>query len=192
LKHTSMSPYAFRLIYNDVIDTLLREHTGAITKTELYDIFSLSNCQSADDLDDMLRRLCDSILTAEDAHACCSEGDEDSSMAELVHYMQDHYPDPELSISAIAEAFDMPTARLSLTFKELMRMSPLEYLTMLRVKRSKELLVSTDLSIKEIATQVGYYDASSFIRRFKQITGVTPLQYRRSKEENSHGTHAEG
>lgn len=192
LKHTSMSPYAFRLIYNDVIDKLLREHTGVLAETELYDIFSLSNCQSADDLDDMLRRLCDSILTAEEAPASQAEAGEDSSMAQVVHYMQDHFTDPELSISAIAEAFDMPTARLSLTFKELMRMSPLEYLTLLRVERSKELLAGTELSIKEIAAQVGYYDASSFIRRFKQIAGVTPLQYRRSKEENDHGTHAEG
>lgn len=192
LKHTSMSPYAFRLIYNDVIDKLLREHTGVLAETQLYDIFSLSNCQSADDLDDMLRRLCDSILTAEEAPASQAEAAEDSSMAQVVHYMQDHFTDPELSISAIAEAFDMPTARLSLTFKELMRMSPLEYLTLLRVERSKELLAGTELSIKEIAAQVGYYDASSFIRRFKQITGVTPLQYRRSKEENDHGTHAEG
>ena len=83
----------------------------------------------------------------------------------------------------------MSTARLSLAFKELTRMSPLEYLTLLRVERSKTLLRDTALSIKEIAAEVGYYDASSFIRRFKQITGVTPLQYRRSKEES--GTHAD-
>lgn len=192
LKHTSMSPYAFRLIYNDVIGKLLREHTGALAETELYDIFSLSNCQSADDLDAMLRKLCTSLLTSEEVSPCPNPTEEEGSIAQVVQYMRDHYTDPELSISAIAEAFDMPTARLSLAFKELVRMSPLEYLTLLRVERSKELLSETEKSIKEIASKVGYYDASSFIRRFKQIVGVTPLQYRRSKEDNSHGTHPEG
>jgi len=78
----------------------------------------------------------------------------------------------------------MPTARLSLAFKDAMKMSPLEYLTLLRVERSKEMLRASELSIKDIAAEVGYYDASSFIRRFKQMTGVTPLQYRRSKEDS--------
>lgn len=45
------------------------------------------------------------------------------------------------------------TARLSLAFKELTRMSPLEYLTLLRVERSKTLLRDTALSIKEIAAE---------------------------------------
>ena len=80
----------------------------------------------------------------------------------------------------------MPTARLSLAFKDIMRMSPLEYLTLLRVERSKALLSESDRSIKDIAAAVGYYDSSSFIRRFKQMTGITPLQYRRSKEEGGY------
>lgn len=188
LKHTSMSPYAFRLIYNDVIDALLQQHTDVLSQKELYDIFSLSNCQTIDDLDALLRNLCDAILTLEDAPPVPTPPAEDDSMAQVVRYMQDHDTDPELSISAIAEAFGMPTARLSLAFKNLMHTSPLEYLTLLRVERSKELLAGTELSIKEIAVQVGYYDASSFIRRFKQMTGVTPLQYRRSKEEDGHAT----
>ncbi len=186
LKHTSMSPFAFRLIYNDVIAALLREHTQALSEKrdvqDFYDIFSLSSCQRVDDLDELLRRLCDSILSAEKETA--AEAEDRPGMDQITRYMMDHFTDPELSISAIAEAFDMPIARLSLAFKELTRMSPLEYLTLLRVERSKALLWDTSLSIKEIAAEVGYYDASSFIRRFKQITGVTPLQYRRSKEES--------
>ena len=193
LKHTSMSPFAFRLIYNDVIAALLREHTQALSEKQdvqdFYDIFSLSSCQRVDDLDELLRRLCDSILSAEKKPETDPPVEEQPGIGQITRYMVDHFTDPELSISAIAEAFNMSTARLSLAFKELTRMSPLEYLTLLRVERSKTLLRDTALSIKEIAAEVGYYDASSFIRRFKQITGVTPLQYRRSKEES--GTHAD-
>lgn len=186
LKHTSMAPFVFRLIYNDVIDALMREHMDALARDrnvqELYDIFSLSSFQNIGDLDALLRQLCDTIMSAEDRPAQITHEEEPNAISQVVSYIKDHFADPELSISAIAEAFDMPTARLSLAFKEVTRMSPLEYLSLLRVEHSKDLLERSALSIKEIAVQVGYYDASSFIRRFKQLTGMTPLQYRRSKE----------
>ena len=191
LKHTNMSPFVFRLIYNDTIATLLRERTASLASDhelkELYDIFSLSNCQSLDDLDGLLRKLCHLILkTDEKVREPDVEAEQPSVITQVVSYIQDHFADQELSISAIAEAFDMPTARLSLAFKDIMRMSPLEYLTLLRVERSKALLSESDRSIKDIAAAVGYYDSSSFIRRFKQMTGITPLQYRRSKEEGGY------
>lgn len=195
LRHTNMSAFAFRLIYNDVIDKLLRRHAvsqaAGRSMQAYYDIFTLSSCQSIDDLDQLLRRLCASIIDAPAPEAAAPAVEETPSViSQVADYMRVHFADPELSISAIAEAFEMPTARLSLAFKDEMHMSPLEYLTLLRVERSKELLAATDMSIKEIAAEVGYYDASSFIRRFKQMTGATPLQYRRSKED-SHDAHAD-
>ena len=188
LKHTNMSAFAFRLIYNDVIDKLLRRHASVLVSGRsvqaYYDIFTLSSCQSIDDLDRLLRRLCNSIIAAPQMEAqTVAEVEAPSVISQVASYIRSHFADPEMSISAIAEAFEMPTARLSLAFKDEMRMSPLEYLTLLRVEKSKELLRATDESIKDIAANVGYYDASSFIRRFKQMTGVTPLQYRRSKED---------
>ncbi len=157
-----MTPFAFRLIYNDVIHTLLREHAANVADSsdmkDMYDIFSLSGCQSVDDLDELLRRLCDAILQAEKPVPT----EETGGIEEVARY-REHYADPELSISAIAEAFGVSTARLSLSFKERNRVSPNEYLAILRVERSKQLLTETELSIKEIAVNVGYYDASSFI-----------------------------
>lgn len=189
LKHTHMSPFAFRLIYNDVIDKLLRRHAQTFADDRslqvYYDIFTLSSCQSIDDLDGLLRRLCVAIMDApQQVQVAREQAEEPGIITQVSAYIREHFFDPELSISAIAEAFEMPMARLSLAFKDKMNMSPLEYLTLLRVEQSKALLRATELSIKDIATKVGYYDASSFIRRFKQMTGVTPLQYRRSKENS--------
>lgn len=86
-------------------------------------------------------------------------------------------------MAAIAESFDLSTTRFSLSFKERMGMTPLDYLTLLRSEHAKTLLEETDLTIREIGAQVGYYDSGSFIRRFKQVTGMTPLQYRHNKSE---------
>lgn len=53
----------------------------------------------------------------------------------------------------------------------------LEYTTCMRMEKAKVILTSTKLQLKAVAEEVGYYNVSSFIRRFKQQTGVTPGEY---------------
>ena len=183
LKNTDMSPFAFRMIYNDVINSLIHTHISALSGDEsiltFNDIFSLTSCQSIDDLDALLRRLCDHLMNGEEPSGAVQ--DEDDEIAQVVRYMEEHYSDQEISITALADSFELSITRFSLSFKEKMGMSPLEYLTLLRVEHAKELLSSTSFTIRDISVQVGYYDSGSFIRRFKQVTGETPLQYRRGR-----------
>ena len=54
----------------------------------------------------------------------------------------------------------------------------MDYLMEMRIQYAQDLLVSTDASVMEIATQAGYYSVSSFSKRFKQITNLTPKEYR--------------
>ena len=158
---------------------------------DFYNIFSLTSCQSIDDLDDLLRRLCDYLLSGNGREEAPVPTGEEDEISQVIHYMEEHFSDPEISMTALADAFDLSTTRFSLSFKEKTGMSPLDYLTLLRVEKAKELLASTDRTIRDISAQVGYYDSGSFIRRFKQVTGETPLQYRRSRgadaaKENRH------
>ena len=53
-----------------------------------------------------------------------------------------------------------------------------DYLWTLRLEKAKELLAHSDMSVDEISTAVGYLNSSSFRRKFKQETGLTPSQYR--------------
>ena len=185
LKNTNMSPFAFRMIYSDVINSLVHTHAGALSGREsvmdFYNIFSLTTCQSIDDLDDLLRRLCDYLLSGNDSGEKPVPAGVEDEISQVVRYMEEHFSDPEISMTALADSFDLSTTRFSLSFKEKTGMSPLDYLTLLRVEKAKELLASTDLTIRDISVQVGYYDSGSFIRRFKQVTGETPLQHRRSR-----------
>ena len=57
-------------------------------------------------------------------------------------------------------------------------MSPIDYVTDLRIRRAQQMLSETDLSISEIVDQIGYYSISSFIKRFRQYTGMTPGEFR--------------
>ena len=190
LRNTDMSPFAFRMIYNDVIDVLTRDHAEEVTQArsawEIYDIFTLSSCQSLDDLDEMLRQLCTHMLDA-DIPVQAEHGDEADPMKQVVEYIQAHYQDPEISMTAIAESFDLSTARLSGNFRERMGMPPLEYLTLLRCEHAKALLEQGNETIRDVGLQCGYYDSGTFIRRFKQQTGMTPLQYRRSHRSDQEG-----
>ena len=54
------------------------------------------------------------------------------------------------------------------------------YLTLLRIDKAKELLISTDCDVVEISSVIGYKSASYFIRTFKKIVGECPSTYRKN------------
>lgn len=53
-----------------------------------------------------------------------------------------------------------------------------DYLWNLRLEEAKRLLTETDTPIDEVSTKVGYLSSSSFRRKFKQETGLSPSQFR--------------
>ena len=54
----------------------------------------------------------------------------------------------------------------------------MEYLTKIRMEKAKELLTTTEYSMKEICAMVGYADPNYFSRSFKKNVGVTPTEYK--------------
>ncbi len=186
LAHTELSLFSFRVIYSNVIGALLSEYPeggdGALDARQYYDVFMLSNCRSIGDLDDILRRLCQTILAGGDA----APAREYPLIDNISAYLREHFEDPMLSMSAVADVYGISAARLSLEFKEAMGMNPSDYLLTLRLGKAKTLLKETELPVKEVGEMVGYYDTSGFIRRFKRETGVTPAQYRKTTQEDAH------
>jgi len=178
LRTKKFSLFAFRIIYNEIISMLLNKYLsyGDVSEDSVkyYDIFELSRCRKVSDLTEILRQLCNDILRREEQNM----PSENSVIGQVIDYIRENYTDPGLSIGTIAGIYGMSAAALSLKYKEQTGMYPSEYLMLLRMEKAKELLASTDMSIQDIGTSVGYYDASSFIRRFKQHMGVTPAKYR--------------
>lgn len=71
-------------------------------------------------------------------------------------------------------------------FSEEMGVSILQYITMLRIDKAKELLLSSDHSVRDIAALLYFNDSARFCKTFKKYTGMTPTQYRRAPaHENS-------
>ena len=89
----------------------------------------------------------------------------------------------KITIEDICNHFNIPRHLLYVTFENECGDSIQEYIIKKRIRKAQNLLSSTDLSISEISTQVGYPDYSYFFRIFKKFVGDTPLQYR--KKQNS-------
>lgn len=69
--------------------------------------------------------------------------------------------------------------KLHAGFKKVFGKSPAKLITDARMERTKTLLKETDKSVKDIAYEVGFCNASALIRAFKRHEGITPLQYRK-------------
>ena len=96
---------------------------------------------------------------------------------EILHFIHEHYQE-QLSVTHIADLFQIERRHLAYLFKRYTGMSPLNYLTEYRIRRSKELLRQADYSIAKVAELVGFEDNLYFSRIFKKRTGYSPSAYR--------------
>ena len=119
--------------------------------------------------------------TEEEAEDAPEEGENSQTalvMAHVRRYLEDNYMF-DLSLDSVGEILHISPAYLSAQFKKYQKMNFLDCLTELRINAAKELLADPFRSSAEVASMVGYEDASYFARAFKNRTGMTPTQYRR-------------
>lgn len=83
-----------------------------------------------------------------------------------------------LTIAQIAEKCKSSESNLRVKFKDYMGISPNEYRTKSRIDKAKNLLATSQMSVKEITYLLGFYDESYFYKVFKTETGLTPKEYR--------------
>ena len=81
----------------------------------------------------------------------------------------------------MAERVNLSRSRFSVLYKELFSVSPTEDLIKARISKASYLLSVGMYSLEEISTMCGYQNIYHFIRQFKDITGITPGAYRKSR-----------
>ena len=99
------------------------------------------------------------------------------SVRQAVAYVEEHFQEP-IGIEQIARHVNLSAAYLSRLFRKAMGTTFIDYLTERRIAEAKLLLRTTSMKMSDIAFQVGYSHQSYFGRKFKQVTGQTPNQYR--------------
>ena len=93
-------------------------------------------------------------------------------------YMEDNYM-ADLSLDSVSEILSHQSGVPFGAVQKYQKMNFLDCLTELRINAAKELLADPFRSAAEVASMVGYEDASYFARAFKKRTGMTPTQYRK-------------
>lgn len=104
---------------------------------------------------------------------------QDSTIENAIRKMQDSYMD-NLSINDYAKLCNISKSNFIKKFKEVKNTTPQKYLADIKLNIAKELLETTDLSIAEVADNLGFYDAYYFSNFFKKFIGVSPLNYKKS------------
>lgn len=102
-----------------------------------------------------------------------------SYIGEVCRYISEKFAQ-RLTIDQIALEFYISRSKLTSDFRSVMRMSLVEYLTLVRCSKVKTLLISTNESLAEIAEACGFCSASHLIAAFKRINGMSPNEYRKN------------
>ncbi len=102
----------------------------------------------------------------------------DSTFLEVVKYINEHYTE-ELELTTVAKAIGVHHVYLSRMFSDNAGMGFLKYLSLLKVgKAAEKLLSEPEKNISEIALSCGFGSIRSFNRQFYDIFGTTPTEYR--------------
>lgn len=101
---------------------------------------------------------------------------------EILGYMEQHYRD--CTLKETAELFGFHPVYLTTALKEKTGMGFVEHLQNQRINQARELLLRTELTVAEIAQEVGYSNVDFFYRKFRKAEGCTPKEYRSIHEKS--------
>jgi two-component system, response regulator YesN len=106
----------------------------------------------------------------------------ESSVCGIVKaYVQEHYGE-DLSLDLIADIVHLHPAYLSKVFKDGENINLSGYITEIRMEKAAEMLGNTDRKVQDVMRMVGYQKSQYFSKLFKEKYGVTPNEYKKSRQ----------
>lgn len=100
-----------------------------------------------------------------------------SFIQQITEYITENYA-TEITLDELSKQFSVSKSHLSRQFKATTGFGLNEYITTVRVKNAERLILTTDLSVTEIATTCGFNDSNYFSSVFKKLKGIPPLKFR--------------
>ncbi|GGR33852.1 AraC family transcriptional regulator [Deinococcus ruber] len=102
-------------------------------------------------------------------------------LAEALRLLQGHYGTP-LRITTLAKVAGLSEDQFARTVQRLFGLTPKQLLIKTRLEAASELLLTSQLSVSEIAVHCGYVDHSAFTRQFRRVASMTPVQFRAAQQ----------
>ena len=107
------------------------------------------------------------------------------ALPSILLYINEHYKE-NISLAQIGSALGYSPKYISLCLSKVENFNLFNLINSLRSDYAKTLLLSTDLKMIDIAYECGYTNEKSFYRAFKQVTGMTPGEYKKQKRTVPH------
>ncbi|MGN0505039.1 MAG: AraC family transcriptional regulator [Lachnospiraceae bacterium] len=145
---------------------------------------SLEEKQYSRDMSDYAMSLLLMELSQEYFRKQCTSDNLPAVVVSSMEWIKNHYYHP-FDLAELANAVGYRADYLSSLFKRSTGSSIVRYTNRIRIKTAKTLLSNYGVSIKEAAFSCGFSDEKYFMRVFKQLEGMTPLQYKNSFRRKS-------
>ena len=167
-------------------NAVLLDYMTAYLRRRAPEPFELRSGRVVHSINDIHISYADCLSTPDDAPLKPEQSAKDDGNAKSIEqlrdrilaYLQENFRDPNLSQSAVADAFGISVYTLSRLFKNQVGLGFSEYVTGKRLDSAKEMLLTTRLPVNVIAENVGIPSLSYFSRLFKLNFGVSPAKYR--------------
>jgi len=150
---------------------------ASLTKFEKIENIAIEN-DTIENFNNFVYDLCSQLMNQRDE---LNNGHFPHIALKAKSYIEKNYADPDLSLGKVAGAIHISPNYLSTLFKEKIGLNFSEYLADVRIRQAGKLLVTTDLSVTEIASRVGYQNINYFSMIFKKITNMSPSKYQDRK-----------
>ena len=176
-----------RCICYDLINCIIKATYGiGAARSDHYvsmhpDVIGLTEFSTIHELAELVGQICTELC--ESIHLG-QPGIATSQKEDFVSYIKSNYLDDQFSLQSMADHFAVSLSYLKRHFKEQTGQTIMDYLNHYRIEQAKHLLRTSDIQLKDLVQQIGYHDVSSFIRKFKQMVGITPGEFRKLHAES--------
>lgn len=151
------------------------ENPGRYDITDLYTM--VEKCENVVELNDILR---EAALSAAENINRYNRANMTLLVKSAVDYLNEHYCEP-ITLGEVAAKLYVSSYYLSRMFKKEMNRNFVDYINELRIEKAKELLAGVQYKTYEVADAVGIPDAHYFSKLFKKYVGMTPTEFRESR-----------
>ena len=147
--------------------------------SEIYRLFSSTKMEEKDLINIYLQGVLDHMLKGKVLDVSKTKSHTDETVNRAVELINNNIFVKKYSVQELADEMGISTSYLTRIFNQKLGMAPLRYINEMKINRSKELMLGTSKTIKQISADLFFSDPMYFSRTFSEFEGVSPKLYRK-------------